>query len=797
MSKSWLSVSICAVVATGALPTFGASSLELEKRIGAQSAIEGVYWRHRIWPADNPGPKPSLDEVMPESVLRAKVEDYLLKSNGLERLWARPIQDKEVQAEVERMAASSRAPQLLQEVFAALGNDPILVAECLARPLVADRLIRGAYAHDPRYHLVLKTAIEHSLARHASVAEWKNLGAEYAETVWVLGGGRPERAGRMAGGRVIRMDLESWSNRLALLEAGFKRASVAPPRTSSGSTVAPRNPPLDHLPVGVFSGLQEDDESFFVQAVLEKDSARVRLATLVWRKRPFDEWWAQTKVTLDSSSLLEGAPSGDLSLGAVPSLPAVSLAGCTPDTWSAVQSNGTPSIREAHTAVWTGTEMIVWGGYNGTSNTDTNTGDRYTPATDSWTPTSTTGAPEPRDTHTAVWAGTMMVVWGGGNEVFVPKDTGGRYDPTTNTWLSTTTMGAPTAREFHTAVWSGSRMVVWGGWDGLGDLDTGGRYNPTADSWATTARPGAPTSRDAHTAVWTGTTMVVWGGEDDNADPQNTGGRYDPVGNSWSATATTGAPPARWFHTAVWTGSRMIVWGGLDGVSDLNTGGSYDPTGNTWTSTSTTGAPTARDLHVAVWTDSLAEMDVWGGQNDAVVQLNTGGRYNPNTDAWTTMSTLAAPTGRRYHTGIWSGSELIIWGGWNSVDLDSGGGYCSGTCASSPPAGSSTISLTKQANGAMVSWTAVPVAAAFDLVRGALSQLRGSGGDFTTSTLTCLANDQASPSYLESGLPPAADGFWYLMRGLSCGGAGTYNEIGGSQVGSRDSEINASLNSCP
>jgi len=35
------------------------------------------------------------------------------------------------------------------------------------------------------------------------------------------------------------------------------------------------------------------------------------------------------------------------------------------------------------------------------------------------------------------------------------------------------------------------------------------------------------------------------------------------------------------------------------------------------------------------------------------------------------------------------------------------------------------------------------------------------------------------------------------VRGLSCGGAGTYNEIGGSQVGSRDSEINASPNKCP
>jgi hypothetical protein len=48
--------------------------------------------------------------------------------------------------------------------------------------------------------------------------------------------------------------------------------------------------------------------------------------------------------------------------------------------------------REVPTAVWTGTEMIVWGG----TNAPTNTGGRYNPSTDSWTATSTTNAPSAR-----------------------------------------------------------------------------------------------------------------------------------------------------------------------------------------------------------------------------------------------------------------------------------------------------------------------------------------------------------------------------------------------------------------
>ena len=39
-----------------------------------------------------------------------------------------------------------------------------------------------------------------------------------------------------------------------------------------------------------------------------------------------------------------------------------------------------PSARVYHTAVWTGSEMIVWGGYNYPAG-DLNDGDRYNPAT--------------------------------------------------------------------------------------------------------------------------------------------------------------------------------------------------------------------------------------------------------------------------------------------------------------------------------------------------------------------------------------------------------------------------------
>ena len=54
--------------------------------------------------------------------------------------------------------------------------------------------------------------------------------------------------------------------------------------------------------------------------------------------------------------------------------------------------------------VWSGTEMIVWGGLMGPSTT-MDDGGRYNPTTDVWTPADQTGADSSRCAYFA-WAGT-------------------------------------------------------------------------------------------------------------------------------------------------------------------------------------------------------------------------------------------------------------------------------------------------------------------------------------------------------------------------------------------------------
>src|SRR5256886_2688197 len=130
-------------------------TLTFEERVSYQRAIEDVYWRHRIWPKERPDPKPSLDAVMSQAQLEKKVKDYLRKSQALEDYWQRPITTDQLQAEMDRMAKHTRQPEVLSELFEALENNPFVIAECLARPMLTVRLVADLSAQD-------RTKLSHS-----------------------------------------------------------------------------------------------------------------------------------------------------------------------------------------------------------------------------------------------------------------------------------------------------------------------------------------------------------------------------------------------------------------------------------------------------------------------------------------------------------------------------------------------------------------------------------------------------------------------------------------------------------
>ncbi|MBI3415719.1 MAG: hypothetical protein HY043_10455 [Verrucomicrobia bacterium] len=446
--------------------------------------------------------------------------------------------------------------------------------------------------------------------------------------------------------------------------------------------------------------------------------------------------------------------------------------------WRTLALPNTPSGRQYQAAIWTGREMIVWGGH-GSVNVQRTTGVRYDPALDVWTPVSTNNAPSGRDYPGAVWTGKEMIIWGGtGNSLFPSKDAGRRYDPATDSWQSMSTNNAPRARSSHTMIWTGKEMIIWGGVENGGDgreTGDGAGYDPVSDSWRILRNAQAPLARSFHSAIWTGDEMIIWGGgsslaaariardqssassiqleavtaqaalvprrstgvnpinsgaryrpDTDSWRPINVplagrightvvwtgreaivwggrlpssfgftvqGGRFNPITGRWSATSLDHTPEPRHNHTAVWTGAEMVVWGGDgiygSGAVPIATGGRYDPVLDRWFEVESSGAPSPRNGHSAVW--SGTEMIIWGGTSrtngffSPSGLVNTGARYNPRNNSWTSLAadqTHGAPAPRREHVAVWTGSEMIIWGGLaqngnptNLISLNTGSRY--------------------------------------------------------------------------------------------------------------------------
>src|SRR5206468_1617185 len=90
-----------------------------------------------------------FDQAVPAEVIERKVRDYILQSAALEQRWHQPITMESLREETARIAGATRMPDRLTELYAALGNDPLIIEECLARPALVGRLARARFASDP------------------------------------------------------------------------------------------------------------------------------------------------------------------------------------------------------------------------------------------------------------------------------------------------------------------------------------------------------------------------------------------------------------------------------------------------------------------------------------------------------------------------------------------------------------------------------------------------------------------------------------------------------------------------
>ncbi|HEX3828112.1 MAG TPA: hypothetical protein VHV82_12655 [Sporichthyaceae bacterium] len=253
------------------------------------------------------------------------------------------------------------------------------------------------------------------------------------------------------------------------------------------------------------------------------------------------------------------------------------------------------SARTDAASVWTGSRMIVWGGRDaqqpGRAHNAAD-GAAYDPATDTWTmlPSAPIAA---RQLARAVWTGTRMVLLGGypaqpaatGVDNFTD---GASYDPATGTWQAIGTPADPDghALEWTTSVATDHDVVAWADWEvHTGNSMYGGddlfRLNPRTGRW-TYVQPAQGAIPDVQEALWDGTGLYVRG------VPYNCGrcpgpgvppvtSHYRPDSDTWTALPTDTLDTNGSMAAVV--GSDLFLY--EHGWAERSHRGSYPPRHNT------------------------------------------------------------------------------------------------------------------------------------------------------------------------------------------------------------------------
>jgi hypothetical protein len=306
-----------------------------------------------------------------------------------------------------------------------------------------------------------------------------------------------------------------------------------------------------------------------------------------------------------------------------------------------------------------------------------------------------------------VWTGEEMIVWGGvtRSRAIEAVSDGAAFDPVDGTWREI----APSPHGVlggggRAAAWTGRRAVFWAGNSPDGPA-RGAVYNPASDHWQILPR-GPLGSREGYVSVWTGTELLIVGGTLGDGFPTPVAAALDPRARSWRRLPGLDALDAIIPSGAVWSGDRMFLAGtqylcpvpdsvceetreflvaydpatdeleeidlaaapaasvapiGWTGTEVLATGADrahlvlFDPSDSSWRSAS--AAPCA--------VDGFYRQSAWLGDR----YVTTCGRdalqvYDVATDAWEVVEAGRSPMNVRAGSAIvWTGTDLVAWSG--------------------------------------------------------------------------------------------------------------------------------------
>ena len=273
-------------LAAGQSEDFGA-------RCADRAALERVYYNHRL------GEKLPFEQVLPPATLENLVRQDWRKEAALQQVYGVAVTPALLDAEVQRINTSTRAPDILGEIKTALGHDPARFAGVFAKPLLIERLLREKFDHDDALHTPQRRTVEMvrgqlltSSATNGLVVQRLALlkqshSNDVSETTWQLGARPAETNAEAADEIEIRQRFGPSAQLLASPRADGKGAKFyfedLPKELQNVLRVQLRQP-------GDVSAVIEMPGVFLLYVAKEKTDAVLDVATLSLPKRSYEQW---------------------------------------------------------------------------------------------------------------------------------------------------------------------------------------------------------------------------------------------------------------------------------------------------------------------------------------------------------------------------------------------------------------------------------------------------------------------------------------------------------------------------
>ncbi|NXN55410.1 KLHL4 protein, partial [Rynchops niger] len=212
-----------------------------------------------------------------------------------------------------------------------------------------------------------------------------------------------------------------------------------------------------------------------------------------------------------------------------------------------------------------------------------------------------------------------------------------KYDLRTNSWIQIGTMNGRRL-QFGVAVID-NKLYIVGGRDGLKTSNIVECFNPITKVW--TIMPPMSTHRHGLGVAMLEGPMYAVGGHD-GWSYLNTVERWDPQARQWNYVASMSTPRSTVGVAAL--NSKLYAVGGRDGSSCLKSMECFDPHTNKWSICASmskrrggVGVATYNGFLYAVGGHDAPASNHCSRLSDCVE------RYDPKTDAWTTVAPLSVP----------------------------------------------------------------------------------------------------------------------------------------------------------